>query len=596
VRLPSTAFLLALAVTARSDVTPVGPELQVNTYTTGYQSGPAVAADAAGRFVVVWQSQTYPSQDGSGAGVFAQRFDTAGTAVGAEFQVNTYTTGFQFLPAVAARGSGGFVAAWGSGYDFAPGQDGSAGGAFVQRYDASGAPLGGELQANTYTTATQTNPAVAVDPAGNFVVVWMSGGYFIGSGQDGSAAGVFGQRYDATGARLGQEFRANTYTTGLQGPPDVAVDGAGNFVVVWQSGSYATTQDGSRSGVFGRRFSSAGAPVGAEFQVNTYTTGSQSSPRVAAGAAGGFVVVWQGYGLPPGQDGSGGGVFGQRFDGAGTRVGAEFRVNTYTTGGQGGPAVAAGASGDFLVAWHSFSSQDGSGSGVFGQHFSPAGDALGPEFQVNAYTPGPQSDPAVTADAAGRFVVAWRGGGYYGGGDGSGPGVFARRFATIALGPPLVLPGGRLTLRADPATPGRQLLSARTADPAITLGAGNGSIDDPTLGGGHVRVRSDVFDDTYDLPAAGWRHIGAPGASLGYVYRDPVGPIRYVRVKTGTLVKAIGRGAGLGHSLATNPDPVTVVVQTGAAGQRYCMTFGGAVSFRPDRTYRAKAAPAACPP
>jgi hypothetical protein len=43
----------------------------VNTYTPNYQVGRAVASDAVGNFVVVWQSL---AQDGDSYGVFAQRF------------------------------------------------------------------------------------------------------------------------------------------------------------------------------------------------------------------------------------------------------------------------------------------------------------------------------------------------------------------------------------------------------------------------------------------------------------------------------------------------------------------------------------------
>ena len=37
-------------------------------------------------------------------------------------------------------------------------------------------------------------------------------------------------------------------------------------------------------------------PVGGEFQVNTYTTGRQAYPAVAAFVQGGFVVSWESYG------------------------------------------------------------------------------------------------------------------------------------------------------------------------------------------------------------------------------------------------------------------------------------------------------------
>lgn len=49
--------------------------------------------------------------------------------------------------------------------------------------------------------------------------------------------------------------------------------------------------------------------MGSEFQVNSYTTGSQLGTAVAVEDSGNFVVVWIGY-----QDGSGAGLFGQRLE------------------------------------------------------------------------------------------------------------------------------------------------------------------------------------------------------------------------------------------------------------------------------------------
>ena len=117
-----------------------------------------------------------------------------------------------------------------------------------------------EFRINTYTPGNQAGPSVAVDSSGAFVVVWQS------DAQDGSGAGVFGRLYDAASQPLGSEFPVNSYTTGIQQHPSVAMDGAsGRFVVVWQS----ALQDGSGAGVFGRRFDPDGSPLGVEFQVNT---------------------------------------------------------------------------------------------------------------------------------------------------------------------------------------------------------------------------------------------------------------------------------------------------------------------------------------
>ena len=107
------------------------------------------------------------------------------------------------------------------------------------------------------------------------------------------------------GPPLGPEFRVNTFTTHIQDAPAVAADAAGNFVVSWSS----FAQDGHNDGVFGQRYTAAGSPLGPEFRINSYTLGSQLASAVASDATGDFVVVWQGA-L---QDGSGYGVFGQRY-------------------------------------------------------------------------------------------------------------------------------------------------------------------------------------------------------------------------------------------------------------------------------------------
>src|SRR5262249_2724088 len=216
----------------------LGTEFRVNTHTTSYQSSAAVAAAGDGNFVVVWESYL---QDGDGYGIFAQRYAGSGSPVGTEFQVNTYTIGYQDTPTVATASNGDFVVAWDSGY-----QDGSYAGVFAQRYASGGSRLGTEFQVNTYTTYEQEAPAVAMAGNGQFVAVWVRL-------QDGDGSGIFGQRYASSGSALGTEFQANTYTTSYQRAPSVAVADDGDFVVAWDSRG----QDGDSDGVFGQRYASS---------------------------------------------------------------------------------------------------------------------------------------------------------------------------------------------------------------------------------------------------------------------------------------------------------------------------------------------------
>ena len=360
-------------------------EFQINTYTSNEQKNASVAMDADGDFVVTWNSS---GQDGSSQGIYAQRYNSAGEAQGSEFRVNTYTSDAQSNPSVAMDSGGDFVVIWQS-----DGQDGSGDGIFAQRYDAAGVAQGSEFRVNTYTNSNQADLSVAMDADGDFVVTWQS------NGQDGSSQGIYGQRYNASGVAQGSEFKVNTYTTGSQNNPAVAMDDDGDFVVTWQSNA----QDASFYSIYGQRYSASGVAQGSEFRVNTYASDAQSNPSVAMDAGGDFVVTWESYG----QDGSGSGVYGQRYNATGVAQGSEFRVNTYTTSNQRSPAVAMDADGDFVVTWQGYG-QDDSVYGIYGQRYNAAGMAQGSEFVVNTYTNGGQFSPSVAMDADGDFVVTWQ--------------------------------------------------------------------------------------------------------------------------------------------------------------------------------------------
>ena len=384
------AFLVAQGI-------PLGSEFQVNTYTTGRQAHPGVAAWNGG-FIVVW------ARGPGNPGIFAQTYDSQGRLTGSEFQVNTGTPVPGQYPAVAADASGGFIVVWqgasdgvtqGQRFDSSATRVGSqfalpgvfprvaadAAGDFVvvltegssdqyspflslvgQRFDSSGASVGSQFVvanrtmepgSSYYTTVTHypERSAVTMSSAGDFVVAWDVGvHYFLMGGrpQTNPPTGIFGQRYHRSGVKLGTTFLVAGDTEAV---PSIAEDKPGNFVVVWSSGGY----------IVGERFDAAGAPVGPEFNVNTYATGAKTSPSVAVDEAGNFLVVWG----SESQDGSSSGVFGALFDRHGKRIGDEFPINSYTTGTQDQPWVASGG-GDFVAAWES-ADQDGSGLGVFGR-------------------------------------------------------------------------------------------------------------------------------------------------------------------------------------------------------------------------------------
>src|SRR6185369_2189373 len=136
---------------------PIGPELVVNTYTTGQQHHPAIAAQPGGGFVTVWES-------GITHALEAQRFAASGAPVGSEFPI-----GSGYMPSMAAA-AGSYVVVWQS----------FSGDISLKRLAADGSALGVAFRANEETTGNQSYPVVAVDRSGGFVVAWQDG-----SGRDG---------------------------------------------------------------------------------------------------------------------------------------------------------------------------------------------------------------------------------------------------------------------------------------------------------------------------------------------------------------------------------------------------------------------------
>ena len=149
-----------------------------------------------------------------------------------------------------------------------------------------------EFQINT-DALHDYSPTVAALNDGGFVVVW----------NDNSVPfKIHGRKYDSAGTPAAAgEFQINTDTL-IDTYPTITALNDGGFVVVWQDNTNPTK-------IHGQRYDSAGAVVGAEFQVNTDTL-NDSRPTIAALNDGGFVVVW-------GDNTGTKKIHGQRYDSAG---------------------------------------------------------------------------------------------------------------------------------------------------------------------------------------------------------------------------------------------------------------------------------------
>jgi|GEM_PF-1299943 len=415
----------------------------LDTTNDSLSSDVAVANFSDGGFIVAWSSA-----DADGTGVYAQRFDADGKAVSPKFRVNDTITADQGKPAIAVLSDGGFVIAWVSenqgdsihdGQSF--GDDPNQPGVFAQWYDASIVPnpIGWEVKvsdsgasdpfvsaidnnkviigyegistgsekmtiqakifddygnAESYLYDFQPHPDVAdgSDPNDGYdafddQVVSAYAGYSESPFNINYAIEPKGKVFDDSGIiNIENELRQEA-----KNPVAATLELNNRTVVVWQApvDPYLITPptgfprvDYDRSIILRLYDNVTGEAITHEIKANTFTRYDQKEPAVAALKDGGFVVVWQSM-L---QDGSYRGIYGQRFDNDGNKVGEEFQANTKVADSQKEPTVTGLDDGGFVVSWvaeYQDGNQQGkyqnglSGTEIIMQRFDKDGNKMG---------------------------------------------------------------------------------------------------------------------------------------------------------------------------------------------------------------------------
>ncbi len=251
-----------------------------------------------------------------------------------------------------------------------------------------------QVAINTNTAGVQgtvgehrgSQQSIAIDGDGNYVVVWTS------DSLDGSGTNVFARRFRNDGTALSGEIRVHDQIAGDQKWARVASDESGNFVVTWTSVGQDSL-DGSQ-GVYARRFSASGNALGAEFLVTTTTLGDQSNSAIGMNAAGYFTIVWEGSGI-----GHPDGIFGRRYSALGTAIDAtEFLISSDILRSHADPSVAMNFAGAFVVAWEN-------STGVRARMYNETGIATSADFGTGGNPTA--ENPVIALNDNGSFVVAW---------------------------------------------------------------------------------------------------------------------------------------------------------------------------------------------
>ncbi|MGH3802051.1 MAG: putative Ig domain-containing protein, partial [Pseudonocardiaceae bacterium] len=449
-----------------------GGELRVNSTTASGQDYPSITGLADGGYVVSWMSH---QQDGSGWGIYAQRYGADGAPLGGEVEVNSTTASDQTNPTITALADGGYAVSWQSFV-----------GIYAQRYDASGAAVGGEVLVHSANGHRLEQPMIAALADGGYVVSWQS------AVRGDERYDIYLQSYFADGTVQGGEVLVYSTTTFLVNGlnPRVAGLADGGYVVSWQS----PIQDSISYDIYAQRYTANGAVMGGEVLVNSTTASDQMNPAIAALSDGGYLVSWMSYD----QDGSSG-IYAQRYGADGQPLAASQQLvgdsgNNFIqlgssddrfAGGGGNDTVHAGNGvdtalyqgnqRDFILDVHNVSElliadqlsvegsdtlhdvervefgdgvdmrivselvvnttsggqqpriaglvgggyvvawqsydQPGSDLNVYMQRYTPEAGLVGGALRVNSTTAGNQAEPSVSALVDGGWIVTWFGSG-----------------------------------------------------------------------------------------------------------------------------------------------------------------------------------------
>ena len=273
-------------------------------------------------------------------------------------------------------------------------------GVFYRQYPHN-APPRDVLLANVERRQEQSTPSVVVADNGNFAIVWQ------GRGRDEVAGlrdtfGVFLRWFNSQGQPLSGEIIVNQQIEGVQEHADLALMPDGSLVVVWAG---ASREDAS--GVYARRFSKTGQPLGPQVLLHAPDAVRHDFPSVDVAQDGSIYVTWSrrtggdsawdilvrklDSQLKPLTDPLLIGASAERPELAGTQV--RSRIATLPNG-------------ESIITWSAFDPAQQQWN-IAAQRLSAAGTLIGEPFRVNRQSGGVQKDPDIAVSSDGRFVISW---------------------------------------------------------------------------------------------------------------------------------------------------------------------------------------------
>ncbi|MEM9885473.1 MAG: S8 family serine peptidase [Bacteroidota bacterium] len=298
--------------------------------------------------------------------------------------------GNQINPQVAMDSAGNYVVVWEYEADI-----------YARLFDVEGNSRGAVFRVNVATQDAQTQPKVSMNASGEFVVTWRDNRDndfpSLSNGQ------VRVHRYDANGAFLSSVLVVDNTSFGTTNPfglPDVTLADDGSFVVTHNTRN--TLGMTTFYNVFWEKYDVNNVSItsGTIYPTLSYTN-SGLRASIDGNGDGTFVIVWQ---EGSGNDGDGFGIYRQIRDSNGGIISTEETtlVNETTVGNQLNPNVAINDNGAFVATWTDINSGN-----IYARRYDNVGEPISGEFIVNNNTLEASNHASVATDESGDFIITW---------------------------------------------------------------------------------------------------------------------------------------------------------------------------------------------
>lgn len=226
-------------------------------------------------------------------------------------------------------------------------------------------------------------PQVAVDGSGNAIAVWQQ--------HDGVRNNIWSNRF-AVEEGWGEATLIEANNSGNAVNPQVAVDNSGNATAVWQQ------DNGTRHCIYSNRYV-VGTGWGSATLIEYYNSEGAFNPQIAVDDSGNAMVVWEQ------DDGTFDSIYSNRYvvgtgwEGA-TLIGT---ANNWWEEHAGDPQVAVDGWGNAIVVWKQY---DGAHYNIWSNRYV-VGVGWGSATLIEANDSGSAAAPQVAVDNFGNVIAVW---------------------------------------------------------------------------------------------------------------------------------------------------------------------------------------------